>query len=847
MKEVICISHPQRLRISSWSSLGHSEEAPGKVISWHSEELEAPLLISCVAAFDSISHFNCISIDLHKEYSSFFPSKLRFEISLDGQVWEPLVHEAAYKPGPHKKAVWNFPLSCARYLKFVFLADKKNLNSKYFIAFGEVQISIAGAANLKVSSELDRLWVKDNIIDRRPEYGWSTAPRAHLEREYIEMDLGSVNRIAELRALSKDDPDTFFPLSFQLFYSDDNISWHLLFEERSFLAEPACWYKWRFLPVNARYMRFLILEGARTREAKYMSQLIEIEIYAHAEILSANAAQGVPILASTLRSGLVRLAADGEYKEGLAVQANDKRLHSASCESEGIVELAADGESNPRVAVQGNDKRLKYATEDMAGIVRLARNEEVRTAHVVQSDDSRLKPASTDKAGLVQLARDGESHPNSVVQANDKRLQNASTRQAGLVTLAQSGEASPNRVVQGNDLRLTQATVERAGLLRFARHNEAAPEAAVQANDPRFQKASTARPGIVELARDGERQAGKVLQSNDIRVQPATEKQAGIVQLAAPGSNLEQRAVQAHDPRLHDARKALPHKHDYAPLKHDLSSHEGALQISAKQGKGFQGIAKAPKGHAPIYSVNEGGGAAIVGQGHKEGLLGASPGTGVLAFGMGKGTGLVAAAQKNAAGVFISEQNYSLVAGGRIKDRNLASSSLALLTQGLSRFNNTICLSQGMRCIASYFFLGEKEDLRPGDLLCITKNGDRVHRARESHSKSVLGVVVKREQAGIILDSPAELLPQGEAPAQGPFAPPIFTDKVLVAISGIVEVQVYAERRPLNAGQLLVSSMESGFAEALDLKAYEPGTVFARSLGSLSKGRGRVRALLCLA
>ena len=49
-------------------------------------------------------------------------------------------------------------------------------------------------------------------------------------------------------------------------------------------------------------------------------------------------------LASTLHSGLVRLATNGEAKEGVALQANDRRLLDATTERKGIVELASDGE-----------------------------------------------------------------------------------------------------------------------------------------------------------------------------------------------------------------------------------------------------------------------------------------------------------------------------------------------------------------------------------------------------------------------------------------------------------------------------------------------------------------------
>ena len=233
-REVTCISHPRRIHIAGWSATGHSEESSGRVLSWRSETLEGPSLLSCTITFDNPRFFNTISVDLHKEHPNFFPAKLRFEISEDGHIWEPLLHEADYRAGPHDKALWNFPLISASYLKFVFLVDKKNQSGEYFTAFGEIQVLVSGAVAIESSSELDRLWVKENIIDERPEYGWSTAPRPRIEKEYIRLDLGSVNRLCEAHILSKDDTDTFFPTCFQLLYSEDDVSWHLFLKKMAF-------------------------------------------------------------------------------------------------------------------------------------------------------------------------------------------------------------------------------------------------------------------------------------------------------------------------------------------------------------------------------------------------------------------------------------------------------------------------------------------------------------------------------------------------------------------------------------------------------------------------------------
>lgn len=846
MTQQVRISHPELLTFANWTAPGNSTESSGQVLAWHSEELDTPTLTACIATFDDARCFNAIQIEIHEEYSDFFPNTFRFEISQDGQIWEPILQESDFRAGLAGRAAWHFPLISARHLKFLFLADRQNQAAKYFAAFGGFRVMISGIVDVDVSSELDRLWVKENLIDERPEYGWSSSLKAKREEEFATVDLGSVNKVSEIRMLSKNDTETFFPEVFGIAYSEDNIAWHHLLEETGFLSEPGVWYRWRFMPTNMRYLRIAITEGARTREGKYVSQIIELEMFATPDVLeSPGRSYSEPINhASVLRSGIVRLAMDGETGEGLAVQASDRRLMDATVEARGIVELATDGEDAALVVVQGNDRRLKYATEDLPGIVRLARDSETRAGHVVQSHDARLRLATEEAAGLVELGADGENRPGVAVQGNDRRLRLATTQAPGIVTLAENGSTRPNEAVQGDDHRLRNATVEHKGILRFARLGEDAPEAAIQASDPRIKPASSEARGIVELALDGEDREGVVVQGSDRRLKPATEEQAGIVELAAPGSELKARVVQANDPRLSDAREPLPHQHEYAGIQHDFDSHTGVLKVEAGCGEKYAALAAPPQGHAPVTGVNTGSGAAVAGRGQQDGVIGSAvAGAGVIGFATGGGSGVLGGGREGPGGAFYSERTYGVVAGGGDESRGLSSSVLALYARGLARFDDTAFFKSGAPCIAMFFPVLERDVLSAGDL--VVAQGERLEKSRDYGSTSVIGVVV--EDAGLILNPPDGHLPDVAAGEKGFYSPARPRGMELVAVMGVVNVRATAEKRPIRPGDLVVASIQSGYVERLDDSRpdrLKPGMIVGRALSELKKGEAQISILL---
>jgi hypothetical protein len=823
----IRISHPSLHPFLEVRSEGRVVFSDGVLESWGGSLDEGVLTLTGV--FANEVYFNQIRLHPGSDPSSF-PVTFRFEISLDGKIWEPILKETGFTVGPVAPQ-WIFPLIKARYIKLVVTGDQ----GKEQISTGRFEVLIAGIVGIKTSSELDRLWVKENLIDGRSEYGWSSALRSRNQEESIELDLGSVNRVSEIRLLSKNDKETFFPVSFRVLFSDDHITWHHLIEENGFFAEPATWYRWRFLPLNIRYLMIQIRENARTREGKYLSQIVEVELYATADPVERQE-RGLPEPvphASVLRSGIVRLAMDGEVKEGVVVQAHDRRLRPATTDWKGIVELAQDGEDREGVVVQGNDRRLKLASEDMPGIVRLARNREQRAGHAVQASDDRLKKATVDSDGVVELAEPGEDRAGVVVQGNDPRLKYATEKSPGIVKLAPDGAVDPGLAVQASDHRLRLATTETEGILRFARAGEQADFAAVQGSDPRLLDATTERKGIVELAMDGEDREGVVVQGNDRRLRLATEELPGIVRLAPAGSEKSGLAVQASDPRLSDARPPLPHSHEYAAIDHDFNSHPGMIRLERTTGKRYEGHVPPPVDHAPVFGINTGEGAGVAGRGHVEGVIGFGHHHGLRGI-SDKGSGTVGQSFSGAGGYFSSAQSYDIVAASEGAD------APGLYVGGFGRLRGALYAgSQAIgAAIAVSLPLKDADVVLPGDVLIASVTDGMVQKCQHRCSPKVVGIAV--ENAAIVLGMPDESFPSVSQPFLRP------EGRVLVAVAGVVLARVSAEAGPVEPGDLLVSSFQPGCLEKLSLRdgGAEPGRIVARSLGTVKKGEALIQVVL---
>ncbi|MCE9499065.1 MAG: discoidin domain-containing protein, partial [Leptospira sp.] len=460
----IRISHPRTIPIKKISGKGNVQFDQGKFHSYI-EDLDKNNLSVVQLEFGEETDFNSIRLSVLEKEKDFFPNTFRFEISSDGIVWEPIIQEVDFRKLSRNEGVWHFSLIRSRFLKLVAKPQNKSGSNSYRMAFANLKVMISGVVKISASSENDRLWVKENLIDERPDYGWSSAEKNAPGEEFFIIDLGSVNRVDEVRLLSKNSEDTHFPEHFVIYYSEDDLSWYQLLEEPRFISQPATWYRWRFLPANIRFLKLVAIDNPTSGKKSFITQITEIELFAAPDLIDLSKrerSQPLPY-SSVLRSGLVRLAVDGEVKEGVAIQGNDRRLRDATTEFKGIVELASDGEEKEGVVVQGNDKRLKIGTELIHGLARLARSGESKPGLVVQSDDERIRGATVASAGIVELAEDGETRPGVVVQGNDSRLKKATAKGFGLVLHASHGENSAGKVVTADDPRLQDATTEKSG------------------------------------------------------------------------------------------------------------------------------------------------------------------------------------------------------------------------------------------------------------------------------------------------------------------------------------------------------------------------------------------------
>ncbi|MBM9499821.1 discoidin domain-containing protein [Leptospira sp. 201903071] len=832
--ESIRISHPGPLKIREIKSSGTYDLKEGKLLRYN-ETKDSPGISALTLHLDGISSLNQIRLHSNPQEVAFFPDTFRFEISMDGIVWEPILQETGFRRLNQKVGQWNFSLVQAKFLKLISQVSEKDGSGKYKVSLGQLEVGISGIVKIQVSSEQDRFWVKENLIDQRPDYGWASKESPKPGEEFFLTDLGSISRVNELRLLtSKTDP-VCFPERFTVYYSEDDLSWNQLLEENQFLSEPGVWYQWRFLPTNVRYLKLVARQNEKKGQEFYQTKIVELELYATphlSDLTNKPTSEPLPY-ATVLRSGLVRLAVDGENSEGVAVQSNDRRLRDSSTEYKGIVELAGDGEDKEGVVVQGNDKRLKHATELAHGLVRLATNGENRAERVVQGNDDRLKAATVSSLGIVELAENGETKDGVAVQGNDDRLKVATTKKYGLAILSEPGASEPGKAVTADDPRIRKANTEFPGIVRFAKSGEDSPEAAVQGDDKRLKIAGTESYGIVQLAQSGESKEGVVVQGNDKRLRNATTSYPGIVEIATLGNNAPGKVVSSDDPRLSDKRDPKPHTHDYAPLDHDFSSHTGFLKVKGSTEAAYTNIAPPPENHAPIYGRNDSEkGAGIVGSARNTGLIGYGEKFGVRgdsSSGDQDSAGVIGLAKRGFGGIFHSRSGVALFANGKgISSLGETGSGKAFLAEGESEFSGSVRISTGKNadCIARFFPVNPSDVIGEGDILAMGEDG-RLQKAKTANATNAIGVAVKS----------AALLFGNSAPADG--------SHWLVAVSGVVTVNADASSYPIQPGSLLVTGLTGGHAVRISAESLRPGSLFGKALTPLRSGRGQIQILLC--
>jgi len=554
--------------------------------------------------------------------------------------------------------------------------------------------------------------------------------------------------------------------------------------------------------------------------------------------------------ATTIAKGIVELAEDGESSPGVVVQGNDRRLKDATTSAKGIVELAEDGEDKEGIAVQGNDKRLKPATTISAGIVRFAPDGGIEALTAVQGNDKRLRDATISAKGIVELAEDGEEKEGVAVQGNDRRLKEASDASYGIMKFATDGGVEALTAVQGNDKRLRDATTSARGIVELAEDGEEKEGVAVQGNDKRLKPATTISRGIVELAEDGEDNSGVAVQGNDRRLKTASESAPGIVKLAKNGESRSGAVVQADDSRLSDSREPLPHTHDYAPVKHDYSSHTGTVAIRAEKNEAFSDITPPSDGSAVVYANNisektfAAGVTGIAGVNAKEkinayGVLGHSRHVGVRGQATGDsgtGAGVAGASRFGAGGVFSSEHDYSIVADGYGSTMNRFDSTMnlqgegkAILAMGSSDFHGMVSLKGDGKSrdfpggIVELFEVDESEFVTPGDLLVASENGNSVlSRSKNIYNRSVIGIVSGNPYLVINNSGREEKL-------------------YPVALAGKTLCRIDARNNPVKPGDLIVASETPGCGMKGKMDSFDKiGTVIGKALDSLDDGIGLV-------
>jgi hypothetical protein len=669
---------------------------------------------------------------------------------------------------------YRFPLVSAKFLQLNFYQEGGPIHK---CDIRKLVLGFTALVKLSASTNLDRLWTVENLIDRRDDYGWASLQHERNEPDHVLLDLGDLFFVSGVQIKSVAEEYNFFPVRFQLQLSSDGGVWQTVQSEDHFMAASGAWYAWRFPQVRSRYLRIQIDKHAHYRKGEYQSKLLDVAVIAVADSIQSvvSNASSTHRMASENVPGMVLLAGNNIATAGRVVQSDDARLRNASTEYRGIIQFARDNEVTQERAVQSNDSRLQAATELAPGIVQLAKSGEARAEAVVQGNDARLKSASPESPGIVQLAKDGETRGGVALQASDARLKSATTEAHGITILAKDGEQASGKAVQGNDARLRLATQAWPGIVQLAGHSEIAGNKAVLADDPRLQDADESRKGRMQFARKNEVADLKAVQASDPRLQNATEEGKGIVQFARDGHSVSGQAVQASDTRLTDARTAKPHTHsEYALVQHDFASHGGNLRIQCSSSVPSPGGIAAPVDtNTPFVVENAQGIAAhMVG-----GTILAAEGTASYHFGK-NGPAIVASSREQPAATLISANAYALHLPKSFQD--LKGSDKSLHAEGLVQLDGQVTM-RGGACISVALPKASSEAFVDGDLLTV-ENG--VASKMRSENQVLVGVAVK--SAGLQLEG-------------GPVS-------IRAAVAGVISLRVHGlvkagDKLCLNTGQ----------------------------------------------
>lgn len=658
------------------------------------------------------------------DYSDEF--KVTVHYSEDNNIWQrvPVIHTERAET----KARVDLPLTAAKSVQIIF--SGKNDGGVPSLKVGRANILRYANPSFKASSEENRLWVAENLTDKRDDYGWASQIHEVQKSDSIEIDFGRIFYFNELRLRATNEFPNFFPVGFSILSSMDKNSWQTLRSESEFYAVSGAWYSWKTPVSRCRYLKLVITDHFRKRKDQFISRILEADFFAVAE--------------NSFRS---------EDKFSSEILASEVVA--------GAVVLAEPNSVAPSTVVQGNDPRLRNASTEFLGIMQFAKDGEQKANRALQSNDSRLKKAGVSWAGIVQLAKDGETAENKAVQGNDSRLKTATTDFPGIVQLAKDKEEISGKALQSNDSRLKTAGVSLFGITQFAAHGESSPLKALQADDPRLQEGNETLKGRVQFARDRESSAFKALQSNDSRLTKASETEFGFAVFSRHGEKNPLTAVQADDPRLENQREALPHTHDYAPLQHDFNSHKGKLSLQIEEEhQPLMGIEAFSEKRYPLHVKNSQGHAAFF----QGGMVARSEKHSSVMALADTVTAVEARSRRLPAGVFLSEKDFALHLPNTIGQ--LRGSGKSLKVEGTSEF-----LSPALFFGATAFLWDKftRENFLEGDVLAVNKEGEfkKISDTRET----VVGIYARHY--GVLLN-PKKKKKEGFA----------------VAFSGVTKVRV---------------------------------------------------------
>ncbi|MBE8388450.1 hypothetical protein IQC45_20965, partial [Leptospira interrogans serovar Pomona] len=111
--ESIRISHPDLIKIHEVKSSGVYDLKEGKLLHYF-ETKSSPGISVLILQFENVSNLNQIRLHSNPQEINFFPDTFRFDISMDGIVWEPILQETGFRRLNQKTGQWNFSLVQAK-------------------------------------------------------------------------------------------------------------------------------------------------------------------------------------------------------------------------------------------------------------------------------------------------------------------------------------------------------------------------------------------------------------------------------------------------------------------------------------------------------------------------------------------------------------------------------------------------------------------------------------------------------------------------------------------------------------------------------------------------------------